>query len=186
MFTFHTNRIPDFWTLWYASGSILHLDVTGDGYRRFVDVASLIAFGAWSIYCLHLQRLAARDAGAHAWKNPWFCTGAILSAFLLLSKVSSPQFSLWLLPVLVVCRVPLPLVILYFCVDLASTFSGSRFFADGARHDSGWRTLLIVFTLCKMATLGLLAGSMASQLRMQIRTHRPSTDEQGFGQLPTL
>lgn len=61
---------------------------------------------------------------------PWISVSAMmLCSFLLLHKVHSPQYTLWLVPFLVLLRVPWVLVGLYLIADLAMGIGVFRYFA---------------------------------------------------------
>ncbi len=60
---------------------------------------------------------------------PWIAvSGAMLCGFMLLHKVHSPQYTLWLVPMLVLLRVPLAWAYAYFAVDLAMGIGIFRWF----------------------------------------------------------
>ncbi|MBD8507069.1 DUF2029 domain-containing protein [Hoyosella sp. G463] len=77
---------------------------------------------------------------------PWIAVSAtMLCGFLLLHKVHSPQFMLWLLPFLVLLRVPWTLIGAYMLADLAIGIGVFRYFHDlGAGIDPGGGSLLVL------------------------------------------
>jgi uncharacterized membrane protein len=102
-----------------------------DTYQRVVTVASpslvLLAFAlavalGWRRY---------RREGTY----PWLAvSAAMLCGFLLLHQVHSPQYTLWLLPFLVLLRVRWPLVVGYLVCDLAMEVGIFRYFELGLRE----------------------------------------------------
>ncbi|WP_149360209.1 glycosyltransferase 87 family protein [Lolliginicoccus suaedae] len=77
---------------------------------------------------------------------PWVAVSAtMLCGFLLLHKVHSPQFMLWLLPFLVLLRVPWTLIGAYMLADLAIGIGVFRYFHDlGAGIDPAGGSLLLL------------------------------------------
>jgi uncharacterized membrane protein len=60
---------------------------------------------------------------------PWIpVSGAMLCGFMLLHKVHSPQYTLWLVPMFVLLRVPLRWAFAYFAADLAMGIGIFRWF----------------------------------------------------------
>ncbi|QCQ92972.1 glycosyltransferase 87 family protein [Rhodococcus sp. SGAir0479] len=75
---------------------------------------------------------------------PWIgVSGAMLCAFMLLHKVHSPQYTLWLLPFLVLQRVPWGLVGAYLAADLAVGIGIFRWF-DALTRSGDTTTELVV------------------------------------------
>lgn len=81
----------------------------------FASFAVAVAFGWWRY----------RREGVY----PWIAvSAAMLVGFLLLHKVHSPQYTLWLLPFFVLLRIPWTLVGLYFVADAAMGIGIFRWF----------------------------------------------------------
>lgn len=102
-----------------------------NGYEQAVSVASptlvLVAFAV--AVALGWRRF--RREGTY----PWLAvSAAMLCGFLLLHKVHSPQYTLWLLPFLVLLRVRWPLVLVYLVCDLAMEVGIFRYFELGVRE----------------------------------------------------
>ncbi len=94
---------------------------------------------------------------------PWLPVCAmLLTAYLLFNKVDSPQYSLWLLPFLVLLRVRAGWILAWFVVD-AALFVGffkweylTHLGAPNTVFDSIWPQLLIVGVWGRIALLGVL------------------------------
>jgi uncharacterized membrane protein len=81
----------------------------------FASFALALAIGWWRY----------RREGAYPWVA---VSGAMLVGFLLLHKVHSPQYTLWLVPFFVLLQVPWSLVAAYFVVDAAMGIGIFRWF----------------------------------------------------------
>jgi hypothetical protein len=89
--------------------------------------------------------------GGALWRRrgefPWLqVSAAMLMAYLLLNKVHSPQYVLWLIPFLVLLRIRWPWIVAYFVADV---FVGVGFFARAAAgtysmEDSIWPQVFLL------------------------------------------
>lgn len=122
---------------------------TSDSYKRLVDVASLCIFGLGSAALIF-----------HQWRRrtgPWTTFAGILSLFLLVSKVHSPQYALWMLVFFVVVETPGALIAAYFAADAVLLTSGFWWFADSpSLGPSVWRSVFVVSVLARALVLGAL------------------------------
>ncbi|TXG89810.1 DUF2029 domain-containing protein [Rhodococcus rhodnii] len=122
-FAFQENRTADittnsiwFWGLRPMFG--VSIDETApDAYHTVVGILSpLLVLAAFAL-AVHLGWRRMEHSGGH---YPWIAVSAMmLCGFLLLHKVHSPQYTLWLLPFFVLLRVPWGLVAAYLVADLA-------------------------------------------------------------------
>ncbi len=118
-------------------------------YKGFVDTASLFGFALGSLFVI-IHQLRSR-------KDPWSSFAAIVCLFLLVSKVHSPQYALWLLVFFVVVETPWPLMAAYFASDALLLASGFWWFADSPTlGPSGWRTVFIISVYLRAIALGSL------------------------------
>lgn len=89
---------------------------------------------------------------------PWLqVSGALLAAFMVLGKVNSPQYTLWILPFFVVLAVRVRWVLVYFVVDLAIVFAYFRPFlyaGDGIPTPPGLPVLLALGIVVRAVLLG--------------------------------
>ena len=132
-FEFQSLRQADITTnsIWYwglrpimASGG--WTDQTEQSYNNLVSVLSpaLLILGFAAALAIGWRRRAVLGA------YPWVAVSAMmLCAFLLFHKVHSPQYTLWLVPFLVLLRVPWTLVGLYLVADLVMGIGVFRYFA---------------------------------------------------------
>ncbi|MFN2496372.1 MAG: hypothetical protein ABR608_10775 [Pseudonocardiaceae bacterium] len=114
-FTFQQQRAVDFTTnsIWYW-GWRPHSDTAG--FQAIMDWVSPLAVLASFALALALGWRRYRRDGSY----PWIAvSAAMLCGFLLLHKVHSPQYTLWLLPFLVLLRVPWGWIAGYLAADLA-------------------------------------------------------------------
>lgn len=123
-------------TIWYWGLRPL-VDHSGsssgsDTYEHVVSVASPTLVAAAFTLALAFGWRRYRREGTY----PWLAvSAAMLCGFLLLHKVHSPQYTLWLLPFLALLRVRWPLVVAYLVCDLAMEVGIFRYFDLGLRGD---------------------------------------------------
>ncbi|MFN2525007.1 MAG: hypothetical protein ABR505_01905, partial [Actinomycetota bacterium] len=145
------------------------------GYRDLVSVLSLLLFAGGSLFFLSWSwRRRSEPAG-----YPVTSTAlGILSVFLLVSKVHSPQYALWLMPFFALVGVNLLWWALYSAADLVMYVGIFRWF-----YDTGYRG--IDYGPAKQALLGGLwtrAALLAILIVVFLRA-RPSggVDEEPAG-----
>ncbi|MBM7458900.1 glycosyltransferase 87 family protein [Rhodococcus coprophilus] len=138
-FTFQQNRAADgtsntiwFWGLRPLLGGYEGTAVTPE-FNTVVAWVSPLLIAASFVLALWLGRRRYLRDGVY----PWLSVGAaMLCGFMLFHKVHSPQYTLWLLPLLVLLRVPWRLVAAYLVVDLAIGIGVFRwFYATGGAID---------------------------------------------------
>lgn len=136
-FTFQTLRQADLTTnsIWYWGVRNFYISdamtpedhvAAEAAFQDLVSLASpLLVFAAFALAIwLGIRRTKADGT------YPWIAvSGAMLCGFLLLHKVHSPQYTLWLVPFLVLLRVPWGLVAAYLAVDLSMGIGVFRYFA---------------------------------------------------------
>jgi len=99
---------------------------------------------------------------------PWIgVSAAMLCAFMLLHKVHSPQYTLWLLPFLVLLRVPWSLVGGYLAADLALGIGVFRWFDGLTRSDATTAEFFVKLGVWSQAVL--LVVFFALFLRVPLR-----------------
>ncbi|WP_433669355.1 hypothetical protein ACQP06_34835 [Nocardia sp. CA-136227] len=101
-------------------------------FQHLVSVLSPTLVVASFVLACWLGVRRYRLAGVYPWIG---VSGAMLCGFLLFHKVHSPQYTLWLIPFLVLLRVPWSLVIAYLLADLCIGVGVFRYFYElGSGH----------------------------------------------------
>jgi uncharacterized membrane protein len=118
-YRFHSLRSPNVDSLWGQTFPSLNPSVI-NAVSGVLTVGSIGAALWWATR-------RSRDDGSFPFVQ---ASGAILCAFLLWSKVQSPQYTLWLLPFFVLLDVRPRWWVAYTVVDLAVYVSVFRFFGD--------------------------------------------------------
>ncbi|WP_246256808.1 glycosyltransferase family 87 protein [Amycolatopsis anabasis] len=135
-FEFQADRKIDVTTnsLWYWAFRP-ESDPDKAGFQSLVGVLSpVLVLASFALACVLGWRRYRREG-----EFPFLpVCAAMLCGFLLLHKVHSPQYTLWLLPMFVLVRVRLPWVFAYFAADLALGIGLFRWFgALQTGHGSG-------------------------------------------------
>lgn len=176
---FHAERYPDFGTVWYwiaHHGRVLvPVDGWGPGkgwYQSSVTVLSLLMFGAGSLWLL--WRGYAKTRKGEEFPALGVAMGTV-ALFLLVSKVHSPQYALWLVPFLVMLAVPWQLVLAYLVADLAVYVSGFYYFTVMTIPAPAWMGIFEVSVLFRAAALAAVVAVSVSSGRLKPRV--PSLSE---------
>jgi uncharacterized membrane protein len=148
-FTFQENRQADLTTnsIWYWGLRPLFGPVADDvplpAYDQTVSLLSPLLVCAAFAIALRLGWLRFQRDGAY----PWIAvSAAMLCGFLLLHKVHSPQYTLWLIPFFVLLRVPWGLVAAYLVADLSMGIGVFKYFgALAAQTDASTFEVLVKF-----------------------------------------
>lgn len=172
VWTFHGRRYPDFGTIWFwiaHHGRRLAPSSwwDSDGYRDLVTMGGLLMFGAATVFFIVRGWNRRKEPDGY----PVAATGlGILAAFLLVSKVHSPQYALWVVPFLVLLNVPLWLVAGYLVADIALFTSGFYWFTVLDAPAPAWRGVFEASTFVRAAALGGLAWWAGRAHRLLPRT----------------
>ncbi|MEU5840988.1 glycosyltransferase 87 family protein [Rhodococcus sp. NPDC047139] len=146
-FTFQQNREADgtsnsiwYWGLRPLLGGYLEYENTPD-YNHLVALLSPALIATSFVLALWIGRRRYLRLGVY----PWLGTGAaMLCGFMLFHKAHSPQYTLWLLPLLILLRIPWSLVAAYLLADLAIGIGIFRWFAATAGEADMTLPLLLV------------------------------------------
>jgi uncharacterized membrane protein len=176
-FTFQENRQADMTTnsIWYwglrPHFGTIGLDTPVPAYDQTVGVLSPLLVCAAFALALRLGWLRFLRNGTF----PWIAvSAAMLCGFLLLHKVHSPQYTLWLIPFFVLLRVPWGLVAAYLVADLAMGIGVFKYFgALAAGEDPHTFEWLVQFGVWGRA--GLLVVLFFVFLRAPLRRASPAT-----------
>ncbi|CAN5830924.1 hypothetical protein BH23ACT12_BH23ACT12_07430 [soil metagenome] len=154
---FHADRGPDIWTIWYwlgdrADGLFLN-PWWGGSYRGFVSLTSFGLFALATAFALVRGWMRRNEPQGY----PVVAAGlAIVLAFLITSKVYSPQYALWAVPMLVMLDIRVRWVLSYFVTEFAVLVTGFGWFTAFDEPSPGWRALLEVAVVARAAVLGVL------------------------------
>jgi uncharacterized membrane protein len=162
---FHSRRYPDFGTVWHWIGHHGGSLIPGsDVYRDFVSVASLVLFAGGSVFFLLKSWRRRSDVGRFQVAAAGL---GILCVFLLVSKVHSPQYALWIVPFLVMLDVPRPIVIFYIAADVAVYVSGFYWFTVFDAPAPAWKGIFEGAVLARATALGGLAWWATKARRLE-------------------
>ncbi|GAC1362904.1 MAG: glycosyltransferase family 87 protein [Actinomycetota bacterium] len=172
---FHATRYPDFGTMWYwiAQWGNNHFPrawwlTNVGGYGTFVGNAGLVAFGVLSLVIIWVGwRRRKEDQG-----YPVAAISlALLATFLVVSKVHSPQYALWVAPLLVLVDIPWWQIAGYLAADLVLFVSGFYWFTEfNARGTPGWERLFVYAVFARALFLILVAVRAGRKGRRQLAT----------------
>jgi hypothetical protein len=118
-------------------------------YKALVDRVSFAAFALGSVGLWIHQWVHGRD--------PWAVGGATVALFLLVAKVHSPQYALWLLPFFVTVTFPAWLGIAYFVADVALVYSGFQWYGLSPQlAPNAWQTIFVAMVFVRAGLLLLV------------------------------
>jgi len=133
-FRFNAARLPDWDSVYFIAcrhlgPACLGADVGRVGVVNAISIASF-AVSVGAVWWMKRRR--------HPDFQRFTLAFPILVLFLLTSKVYSPQYSIWLLPLFAVCLPDLPLFLLFSAADIAVFLTRFRFFAELDGRLWGW------------------------------------------------
>jgi uncharacterized membrane protein len=120
-YKFHELRTPNFDSMWFQGWPEMSVD-------RLNTITTVLIIVSFALI-LGTSLVRARKVGAYPFLQ---VCGALLAAFLLLNKVHSPQYTLWLLPFFVVIGVSVVWWLAYTAVDFLVYVGVFRWFFNGA------------------------------------------------------
>jgi uncharacterized membrane protein len=153
-FRFNASRGADWDSLWYLGARLFGMNWN----PGLLNVVSALSFVAVSVI---LWRVAARAPGFRAWTFGF----PLLVAFLLTSKVYSPQYGLWLVPWFALTLPDLRLFIAFELADVAVFVTRFQFFAR--LSDLGPGLPIWAFELTVLVRLAVLVVCVAAWVRRQ-------------------
>jgi hypothetical protein len=141
-----------------------------------VSLASFVLFGLATLFVL--WRGWARRTEPLGY--PVVAVGlGVVVAFLLTSKVYSPQYALWSVPMLAMLDIRYRYVFAYFAAELAVLVSGFRWFTVFDEPDPGWKGVLEAAVWLRAAVLLVLFWQAARALRLL-----PAGDAEAAAEVP--
>jgi uncharacterized membrane protein len=169
-YTFHAERAPDFGSSWYwpFTGRV---DFSEAWFHRTVDFVGLAAMAGALALVVWLQRRRHLPMES--------ATAVLIATFLLVAKVHSPQYALWLLPFYVIaCRTPLLIAswATYVVADgvvFVSVFRRMAQFSGFADDATNWELSLKLGVLLRVVALVLGIAAFLAPAR--------STSERSVG-----
>ena len=164
---FHAERNPDIWTVWYWLGERAQgLQANpwwGGSFRGFVSLTSFALFAAATGYMLVRGWMRRSEPQGF----PVVAVGlGIVLAFLITSKVYSPQYALWAVPMLVMLDIRVRWVLAYFLSEFAVLVAGFGWFTVFDEPEPGWKDLLEVAVLARAALLCVLFWQATRAVRL--------------------
>lgn len=175
IWTFHADRYPDFGTVWYWLAHHGRRLLPSPGwdpfpapavswYQALASYLSLLLFAAGALWFLWQGWRRAEREGRY----PTAAVGlGIVALFLLVSKVHSPQYALWLVPLVVMLDVPWRYVFAYLVGDLGVFVAGFTYFTVMSNPAPGWMGIMEVAVLVRAAALGFLVWYAPRANRLQ-------------------
>lgn len=152
-----------------------------DAYHHVVGIVSPLLLAAAIALALWLGWKRFERRGVYPWIG---VCGSLLCAFMLLHKVHSPQYTLWLLPFFVLLRVPWTLVGAYLVSDLAVGIFVFRWFDALTRSGDAATELIVRVGVWSQAAL--LVAFFFLLIRAPLRAvEQPSPSPSGTAPLHT-
>jgi uncharacterized membrane protein len=148
-YRFHLARPPTVESLWSALDQLAGGSQSGLWLRVAPAGASLLFLGALAFLGIAVQR--GRLTLAHA-------AVAAVALFLLLNKVQSVQYALWLVPLVAFAELPFWAPLPYLVGDVAVFWTLWGLFAGFERGDATWWPVVLA-VLARAAGQAFLAGS---------------------------
>lgn len=152
-YRFHLDRHPDFETPWQAFLDHFLRPIFPDydwgtdwrilvGRITLVVLAATFAWMAWLLWRPLPARPAVKDPGGPAsvpgLLNPLVAGGMFTLAFCLVNKVYSPQYTLWVVPVLLLMRAAWKPFIGFVAFDAVNFWVRYRLFTPPPGQSEGW------------------------------------------------
>ncbi|WP_280400829.1 glycosyltransferase 87 family protein [Nocardia carnea] len=143
-----------------------------------VAIASPALIVASFVLALWIGRRRYLETGVYPWIG---VSGAMLCGFLVFHKVHSPQYTLWLIPFLVVLAVPWPVVWSYLLADIAIGVGVFRYFyAMGTGHSVEVMEAVVRFGVWGRATLLVFLFTLFLRVPLRVPWERVArADAQG-------
>lgn len=149
---FHARRYPEWESAWYwVLNQVVGrfpFPLSGADYLKLVRIAAPLLFVAAAILILRKAWRVSAD--------PVRVSLAVTLCFFLASTIYSPQYALWLVPLLLWAGTPWRLVGAFLGADLAVFFVRFAFFRELAGGGGDWLPAYEVTALLRLAVLGVV------------------------------
>ncbi|HWD09150.1 MAG TPA: glycosyltransferase 87 family protein [Actinomycetota bacterium] len=178
---FQAGRYPDYGTTWYWLAHIINTyhyaafwSTNIGGWGSFIGDAGGLAFGVLTLLILYSGWRRRDEDGEY----PMLPIGlAIMATFLFVSKVNSPQYAIWVLPLLTLVDIPWWEVGLYLFGDVVLFVSGFYWFTDANfPGPSGWSSLFEYSVFFRAAILAVIALTAVGTGRRLLPASEPAVD----------
>lgn len=145
-----TGGVVSLILLWLMLGKSIAAGPASASFKDVIDPLTFVLFAGGCVGLLILQWRRRRD--------PWSIAGAIVTLFLLTSKVHSPQYMIWLVAFFVIVNVPWWLIVPYLLADAVLLYSGFYWFATSPHlARNSWQDTFVISVYWRTAALiGLL------------------------------
>ena len=140
------HRFPDYGTVWYWIWRAIS-QPSASGYLHVVDTTSITLLAALVVSVSMLQVLRHLSMPA--------ATGVLLAGILVISKVLSPQYALWMLCFFVVIPGSWPYWLMFEAASAAVFVAGFEWdpWAGPTHVATGWQTVFVVAVAARAAAL---------------------------------
>lgn len=176
---FHGTRYPDFGTMWYwiaQWGSHHHPSgwwyTSVGGYGSFVGNAGFVVFGLVSLGVLWVGWRRRHEGQGYPVAG---VSLSLIAAFLVISKVHSPQYALWVTPLLVLVDIPWWQIAGYLVSDMVLFISGFYWFTEfNTPSPPGWEHLFVWAVFARALFLGIITVTAARRGRRRFPAGFPA------------
>jgi uncharacterized membrane protein len=162
-YAFSRTRGADWGSIWYLFENY-HLPVVGDS---SLGPLNLVSSGAFAVACVLIAVLAL--AAPRRPRLPQLCF-LLLASFLILNKVWSPQYVIWLVPLAVLARPKIWAYVLWQLAEIAYFLGIWGYFVNMYEPPSGVSTgWYFVILVVRLLTLAVLAATVVVDILQPAR-----------------
>jgi uncharacterized membrane protein len=157
-YAFSRDRGADWGSVWYLFEHY-NVPVLGDSGQSTLN---LLSSGSFAIACVAIAVLALAAPRRPRLSQLCFL---VLAAFLILNKVWSPQYVVWLVPLAVLARPRIGPYVLWQLAEVAYFFAIWGYFVNLYQAPSGLTAnWYFVILAARLLSVGLLAGTMVADI----------------------
>lgn len=135
IFLFHAKRLPEYDTVWHWIAGVFGYSPFDDAYRIFVErLSSVLLFLFMGILFFRRKNKASLEGKC----------AALITVLLMVSKIYSPQYALWLLPFFVLTPIPIKWIYAFYLTDLWGFFARFSWYpVMGTADEYFWKNQLM-------------------------------------------